>query len=144
MCAKKEIAHAPGCIFMAVRRSINSQAVVVSRAPKGPARRSADPSADDRSSEARHRSQRSYRQVFVTFPIGRPRGLQAATPVRPDLVVVLDKGRHNPLILLQGGDRRKTRFPAHSAMPALYSRRGVSPAPLSEPDVRLSAHRALQ
>ena len=26
----------------------------------------------------------------------------------------------------------------------LYSRRGVSPAPLSEPDVRLSAHRALQ
>ena len=98
----------------------------------------------NRSSEARHRSQRGYRQVCMTFPKGCPRSLQAAAPVRPDLVVVFDEGRHDLLILLQGGDLRKSRFPAHGAMPALYSRRGVSPAPLSEPDVRLSAHRALQ
>ena len=97
-----------------------------------------------RSSEAHHRSQRGYRQVCMTFPKGCPRSLQAAAPVRPDLVVVFDEGRHDLLILLQGGDLRKSRFPAHGAMPTLYSRRGVSPAPLSEPDVRLSAHRALQ
>ena len=112
--------------------------------PKGTRERFLEPFVDDLSSEAHHRSQRGYRQVFVTFPIGRPRSLQAATPVRPDLVVVFDKGCYHPLIFLQIGDRRNTRFPAHGAMPALYSRRGVSPAPLSEPDVRLSAHRALQ
>ena len=60
--------------------------------PIGARERFPEPFVDDLSSEAHHRSQRGYRQVFVTFPVGRPRGLQAATPVRPDLVVVLDKG----------------------------------------------------
>ena len=51
MRAKTKVAHATGCISKAVRRSIGLQAIGALRAPKGPAKRPADPSAID---QARH------------------------------------------------------------------------------------------